>query len=46
MDTGKVTFIGLSVSLALLLSYVELLLPPIFVSVPGIKMGLPNVVIL
>ena len=46
MDTGKITLIALSVSLALLLSYVELLLPPIFVSVPGIKMGLPNVVIL
>ena len=46
MDTGKVAIIGLSVSLALLLSYVELLLPPIFVAVPGIKMGLPNVVIL
>ena len=30
----------------MLLSYVEFLLPPIFVSVPGIKMGLPNVVIL
>ena len=30
----------------MLLSYVEFLLPPIFVAVPGIKMGLPNVVIL
>ena len=39
-------FIGLAASLARLLSYVEFLLPPLFVSVPGIKIGLPNVVIL
>ena len=36
----------MTASLALLLSYVEFLLPPIFVAVPGIKIGLPNVVIL
>ena len=41
-----VALIGLCASLALLLSYVEHLLPPLFVAVPGIKMGLPNVVIL
>ena len=44
--TKKIAFIGITASLAMLLSYVEFLLPPIFVSVPGIKMGLPNVVIL
>ena len=38
-------FVALSAVLALLLSYVELLLPPLFVAVPGIKIGLPNVVI-
>ena len=37
---------GLCASLALLLSYVELMLPPIFVAVPGIKVGLPNVIII
>lgn len=42
----KITFLALCASLALLLSYVEALLPPIFVSVPGIKMGLPNIVII
>ena len=42
----RVTLLGLLASLALLLSYVEFLLPPIFVSVPGIKVGLPNVIIL
>ena len=42
----RVAFIGLAASLAILLSYVEFLLPPIFVAVPGIKLGLPNIVIL
>lgn len=44
--TRKVAFVGVTASLALLLSYVEFLLPPIFVAVPGIKIGLPNVIIL
>ena len=38
--------IGLLSALALLLSYVEFLLPPVFAALPGIKIGLPNVVIL
>ena len=42
----RVAFIGIAASLALLLSYVEFLLPPVFVAVPGIKLGLPNIVIL
>lgn len=42
----KVAFLGVFASLALLLSYVEFLLPPLFVAVPGIKLGLPNVAIL
>ena len=45
-NTRKVAFVGVVSSLALLLSYVEFLLPPVFVAVPGIKLGLPNVVIL
>ena len=44
--TKRVAFLGISASLALLLSYVEFLLPPLFVAVPGIKLGLPNVAIL
>ena len=44
--TRRVAFFGLAASLALLLSYVEFLLPPLFVAVPGIKVGLPNIVIL
>ena len=42
----KITFLALFASLSLLLSYVEMLLPPIFTGVPGIKMGLPNIVII
>ena len=45
-STKKVAFLGLSASLALLLSYVEFLLPPLYAAVPGIKIGLPNVIIL
>ena len=45
MKIRQTTILALCASVALLLSYVEFLLPPIFTSVPGIKMGLPNVVI-
>ena len=45
MKTRKITTLGLSVALALILSYVESLLPPL-VAVPGVKVGLPNIVIL
>ena len=44
--TKKLTFLALSATLALILSYLESLLPPIVVSVPGIKLGLPNIVII
>jgi heptaprenyl diphosphate synthase len=37
--------LGLLASLALALSYLEALLPPITAAFPGIKMGLPNIVI-
>ncbi|MBQ9071263.1 MAG: Gx transporter family protein [Clostridia bacterium] len=45
-DTKRLTLLGLSVALAMILSYVEFLLPPIISAVPGIKLGLPNVIIL
>lgn len=45
MKTRKLTTLGLSVALALILSYVESLLPPLM-AVPGVKAGLPNIVIL
>ena len=43
--TKQITFLGLVASVALLLSYVESLLPPLFAAVPGIKIGLPNIAI-
>ena len=45
MKTKKLTTLGLSVALALILSYVESLLPPLM-ALPGVKVGLPNIVIL
>lgn len=41
----KVATLGMLCALAIILSYIELLLPPIYAAVPGIKIGLPNVVI-
>ena len=42
----KLTFLSVLSSLAIILSFVESLLPPIWSAVPGIKMGLPNIVII
>ncbi|MBQ9979130.1 MAG: Gx transporter family protein [Clostridia bacterium] len=42
----RITMLALCTSAALLLSYVEMLIPPIFTGIPGIKMGLPNIAIL
>lgn len=40
----KLTLIAILASLAIILSYVEMLLPPIYAAIPGIKLGLANVV--
>ncbi len=45
-STKSIAFLGISASVALLLSYIEFLLPPFFAAVPGIKIGLPTVIIL
>lgn len=45
MSTKKITTIGILVALALILSYVEAQIPA-FVAVPGMKLGLTNVVVL
>ena len=42
----KVAFLGLCVSLALVLAYVEVLIQPLVPGIPGIKMGLPNIIII
>ncbi len=43
-NAKKVALLGLMTSVALILSYFEAILPPIWSAVPGIKMGLPNIV--
>ena len=44
--TKKVAFLGLYTAVTLILAYVEAILPPLWSAVPGIKMGLPNIMIL
>ncbi|MEE0969978.1 MAG: Gx transporter family protein [Clostridia bacterium] len=43
MKTRKVAFLGLAISLAMILSFVESQIPPL-VTIPGVKLGLPNLV--
>lgn len=46
-NKGKDTaFLGLCVALALGLAYIEVLMPPLLAAVPGIKMGLPNIILI
>lgn len=40
-----ITFVGVMTAFAMVLSYIEMLLPPIWSAVPGIKVGLPNIII-
>lgn len=44
--TKRVAFLGIMTSVALVLSYLEAMLPPLYAAVPGIKAGLPNIVII
>lgn len=44
--TKKVALLGILTSVALILSYIEAILPPVWSAVPGIKMGFPNIVII
>lgn len=45
-STKKIAVLGVITSVALILAYLEALLPPLWSAVPGIKMGLPNLVII
>ena len=45
-NTKKIAFLGLCTAIAMIFAYVEILLPPLWSAVPGIKMGLPNIVII
>lgn len=42
----KITFISVFTAFAMVLSYVEMMLPPIISAVPGIKVGLPNIIVI
>lgn len=42
----KTAFLGLFTALTLILSFAEALLPPVFTYAPGIKIGLPNIIII
>ena len=44
-STKKMASLGLFTAVALVLAYIEVLLPPIYHAVPGIKIGLPNIII-
>ena len=46
MNTKKIAQFGLLTAMALILSYVEHMIPPIVTSAPGIKLGLGNTVLL
>ena len=45
-QSKKIAFLGLCAGVALVLAYVEALLPPLYAAVPGIKLGLPNIAII
>lgn len=45
-NTKKLTLLSMGTALAMILSYIEFLLPPIWSAVPGIKLGLANIVII
>ena len=45
IKTGRIALLGLGVAVAMILSYIEFLLPPVWSAVPGIKLGLPNIII-
>ena len=45
-NTARAAFLGIAAAAALLLSYVEFVLPPLYAAIPGIKLGLPNVIII
>ena len=44
--TKRLALLSVMTSVALVLSYVELLIPPIWSAIPGIKLGLPNIIII
>ena len=46
IKTKTLVFLSLFTAVAMVLSYIEAILPPIWSAVPGIKIGLPNIIII
>ena len=42
----KIALLGLCTAIAMVLAWVEIQLPPLVASIPGIKLGLPNIAII
>ena len=42
----KIALLGLCTAIAMVFAWVEAQLPPLYAAVPGIKLGLPNIVII
>ena len=42
----KIALLGLCTAIAMVFAWVEIQLPPLAAAVPGVKMGLPNIVII
>ncbi len=45
-SSRKAAYLGLLTAFAMVLAYIELLIPPILGGFPGLKLGLPNVIII
>lgn len=45
-NSQRIAILGLCTAVAMVFAYVEVLLPPLFTAVPGIKLGLPNIAII
>ena len=45
-QSQRVALLGLCTAIAMVFAYVEVLLPPLFTAIPGIKLGLPNIAII
>ncbi len=46
LSTKKIAYLGMLTAVALILSYVEALFPPLIASVPGLILGLPYIAVI
>ncbi len=46
MKSKRIAYLAIFTACALILSFVETLIPPVYSAVPGIKIGLPNIIII